>query len=366
MVSLRKIILFASICFLLTINALSQKTHSYWLNYRHGYLLEHFDADEQLSQLTPFGLEFSYLKHLNGTETWHQLYGFPEVGFSLYWFNLDQPEILGNSFGATITLQSYILRKKRTQISFKIAPGIQVGTKKYHKETNPLNLYYSTFLSTVMEANLIYHYILSEKTKINFGLSATHASNGAIMLPNKGLNTFSITAGLAFTTGSYLDNSFMKNPSPYDYQKSWQFDVESSIATKRANYDDLDNDIALTFSTYANKRVSRRSALFLACDVFYNKSVRDMVDKENPNLYRVGLSFGHELIVSNVSLITELGVYIFRPEKIDKPIYQKYALRYYLTPNIFGLWRLKTHLGKADTMELGLGFRVLGAKKHSR
>ncbi|MEN7548193.1 acyloxyacyl hydrolase [Rapidithrix thailandica] len=325
------------------------------MNLRYGYLLNHSpEVTRDLSGKQPRGVELFYHIRTDGDKAWHEVYNYPEIGFAFHYFDMNDDR-LGSAFAFTPYIQIFPMRKERHMLSFKLGPGLHYGTKPYDAETNPENLFYSTHLNVTLETNFLYHYQLSPHWRLQTGLSFTHYSNGAFNLPNKGANTVSYNLGMAYIPKP--DNYKLRKDLEFTYRKGWNFDVYTGFAMKMANYSDTTRDFAYTLSLAANKRVSRRSALVFGVDMFYTESIQDMVEEPDPNFYRVSLTAGHELMISKFSLMTVMGVYVYRPYKVDKPIFQRYSLRYYLNDNFFALWRLKSHYAKADVVELGFGFR---------
>jgi hypothetical protein len=74
----------------------------------------------------------------------------------------------------------------------------------------------------------------------------------------------------------------------------------------------------------------------------------------------MGLILGHELVVGNIGLMTQAGYYFYRPFKGDKDpnFYQRYGLKYYIGKRYFITTMLKTHGGRADNFDFGLGLRI--------
>jgi hypothetical protein len=77
-----------------------------------------------------------------------------------------------------------------------------------------------------------------------------------------------------------------------------------------------------------------------------------------PDFKRVGITLGHELFISRVSMLVQMGVYVYKPyQEVDKRIYQRYGLKYAINSYLFAAVALKTHYGTADFMEWTLGVK---------
>src|SRR5690606_2333792 len=113
----------------------------------------------------------------------------------------------------------------------------------------------------------------------------------------------------------------------------------------------------LTFSLLASRQTSLTNSFALGVDLFYSFATKEEIEidrelnGEKPDFKRIGLVAGHELHLGRVSFITQLGAYIYRPYKSDKPVYQRYGFKYIFHDRLFGGVFLKTHYGKADAVE---------------
>ena len=71
-----------------------------------------------------------------------------------------------------------------------------------------------------------------------------------------------------------------------------------------------------------------------------------------------GVHVLHQLRFSRLSLVTQLGFYIYAKDKSDGPIYDRLAIQYKLNNNILLNVALKTHFAKADFVEWGIGYSI--------
>ena len=55
----------------------------------------------------------------------------------------------------------------------------------------------------------------------------------------------------------------------------------------------------------------------------------------NVDYKRIGLFVGHELFINRLSIETQLGYYVYKPFKYEVSVYQRLALKYYLTKSIY-------------------------------
>ena len=73
---------------------------------------------------------------------------------------------------------------------------------------------------------------------------------------------------------------------------------------------------------------------------------------------RVGGFLGYELFVNDLSVVTQLGYYLYYPYDFQGRIYNRIGLKYYFSEKWFGAFSVKSHLAKAETLEFGIGIRL--------
>jgi len=326
---------------------------------RYGQIYQHSKDLKKYNfgTLNPRGIELTYHIRTDGSKAWHQPWRFPEWGVSLHWNQLDNSEILGDAIGATVYLQKFILDKPSHALSYKFAPGMVWISKQYHPTENPHNFFVSTPINFIMETNLLYHYKFSPKWRLNIGGFVTHYSNGAIRLPNRGYNMYGIIGGMAYTI--HADTYQRKTQADVAFTRKWHIDVNLAHGLKSPKDGEYKQYYAGVFSGYVNRRLNPKSGLTLGTDLFYHTSIQAQINSENPvNPWRVGIQSGHELYISRVSLLTQMGVYVYRPVAVDKYVYWRAGIKYYVTPSIFVGMLLKAHFGQADIIEWGTGVRI--------
>jgi hypothetical protein len=123
---------------------------------------------------------------------------------------------------------------------------------------------------------------------------------------------------------------------------------------------------------YADKRIGRKSALQFGADLFFSRYLEDYIKfvsvafpKEhesytdaNTDYKRVGLFVGHELFINKLSIETQFGYYVYKPFDYEVDVYQRLALKYYVTKTVFTGLGLKTHNASAEAIEVSLGVRL--------
>jgi len=133
----------------------------------------------------------------------------PQIGnpVSLYLFQ-----------GATIATLS-----RRLSFNYEWDFGVAYGWKSYAGGERPSNRVIGSKLTAYMDANFYLRWRLSPRWDANFGLTASHYSNGNTSLPNAGLNVASLKFSLAY----YFNRPETEpedGPLP-TFQRHWSTDV---------------------------------------------------------------------------------------------------------------------------------------------
>ena len=92
------------------------------------------------------------------------------------------------------------------------------------------------------------------------------------------------------------------------------------------------------FSTYADKRISYKSALQFGVDVFFSNFLKEYIkynaiafpgrnEDGKADYKRVGLFVGHELFISKTSIVTQLGYYAYFPYDFEGRTYIRAGLK---------------------------------------
>jgi hypothetical protein len=73
---------------------------------------------------------------------------------------------------------------------------------------------------------------------------------------------------------------------------------------------------------------------------------------------RVGVFIGHELFINEMSIISQLGYYVYYPFDFEGRMYNRMGLKRYFGDKVYGAITLKSHGAKAEAVEFGIGIRL--------
>lgn len=331
----------------------------------YGYLWAHRERVQYLSA-TPSQAQIDLMLNTDGHRYWHHAYRFARSGFSLYYCDFHNP-VLGEAYSAMVFMETFVARRPRWKLTTRIATGIGHLTAPYHAQTNPQNLLHGGRFSATLQAQAVFSWHVGAQTSLQVGGALTHFSNGGWRQPNLGSNVPAVTVGLESRFGPKRHHL-----QPRD-QPRWQDElgrVSWYVVPAVGVRETLETGGPLypvwSLNLYAARRISYKSMWNAGINLIQNDALDaarrdDQPLSGHPN--RISLVAGHELFISRVTMLTQLGYYLYDPYRAhDTAIYQRYGLKYYLSYRTFAGISLYTHGGQADFIEWALGFRLGGRK----
>lgn len=366
----RTFFLFPLLIFLTTIsscivvNAQSNNSNSIPKIELHSYggaLLIHRDAMSELGNYPYFGNDFQIGFQTTGTKAWHELFKYPSYGIGLYsgYFN---NSAIGNPFALYAFMELPFLRHDKFTISGNLSVGMTFNINEYDSVSNKKNVAIGTDRNVYIDFSGYAKYKISPRFELGAGIKLQHFSNGAIKMPNLGLNMASGQIALTYYPWKTIDkfNSGF-TPKPY---KNYEFTTMLALGGKGKDEDGSDTKyMNSTFSFCASKRLNQKRNLGLGIDLFYNEYIKNELDINADEVPRSQLMsyaafISSDLIANKFRMTVQLGTYIWRKTDYSIPIYERVALRYYINSKLFGNVSIKAHGVKAQFIEWGIGITI--------
>ena len=202
----------------------------------------------------------------------------------------------------------------------------------------------------------------------HFGVAVIHYSNANVRAPNTSTNTFAFNAGLIYDLGNgekleYIKREKVKVKEPVKVNLAFRSGINESDVVGSGQFP------FYIFSAYADKRLSRKSAVQFGADLFFSNFLKDLIRFQSTSFpemdvdadtdfKRVGMFVGHELFISRLSINLQLGYYVYYPFDFEGRTYNRVGLKYYFGKKLFGALTLKSHGAKAEALEFGIGLRL--------
>ncbi|HAI75496.1 MAG TPA: hypothetical protein DCM08_04550, partial [Microscillaceae bacterium] len=326
-----------------------------------GFIIDHQENVGHLVGSHPISFNASIYRLTTGDKGWESASFFPKIGVSLHYSDL-RSDILGQVVAILPNMKfSWWRMKHGGQLEFKIGTGLAYLSNPWSLDRNFSNTMYSFPLLTAMNFGLIYSQPLTPRWKLRLSAEIYHFSNGAFSLPNAGINTPSVAIGAIYSPNAHKIE-WRDSIRPFRQTLYLQAAMRGGVIER--NPAQGSKNVVVNADIGIAWRWRRKNILLAGFEYSLNTAIRDLIAEEiptgsRPDYARLGLVVGHELVAGSVSLLTQLGVYIYRPyDKIDLPLYQRIGLRYYFNDRLFGQFGMKLHLGAAECLEFGVGYNI--------
>lgn len=336
----------------------------------YGWTLDHH------IEMTPFkrhypSYEISLLKATYGRARWEYMYNYPLVGVSCWYSDLGKTNTLGSAIAVFPFINFPLIDKKGFNFYFRLGVGLGYLTRPYDRYDNYKNIAIGSHINGAVNLLLEARWRFGRRFLASAGLGWMHFSNGAIKLPNYGLNIPCAHASLAYRLtreNVYLKRKLLPElfPFEFDNRKYLNFDLNAAFAVKdmQATLGAGNRFVVVTVFGNMMWPVSYKSRFGFGLDVSYDGSdetllaLRDIEPNHKINLVKTGLNAAYELEFSRMSIMLNMGSYLSGLDKSDGYVYEKLALRVGITESLFGSLTLKAHYAKADFVAFGIGYRV--------
>ena len=358
-------------CLLYCLGCFSQETETpeKWtidMSPFYGSILLHNPDISHLISEHPTGFILGVNKKTFGYEEWEETFNYPDTGFSLVYQDM-KTTTLGKNIGLYGHYNFYFFKRN---MQFRIGQGIAYNTNPYEKNQNFRNNAYGTHLMSSTYLMLNYHREnVARGLGFKAGISLVHYSNANVKAPNTSTNTFAFNAGLVYDLDGGETIPFIKNDENPILEESVKYNLVFRTGVNESDVINSGQFPFYIFSAYADKRVGKLSAIQLGTDVYFSNFLKDLIRFQSiafPELEvnadddykRVGIFLGHELFVNKISVVTQLGYYVYYPFDFEGQVYNRVGIKRYFGKQWFGAITLKSHGAKAEAVEFGVGIRL--------
>lgn len=297
-----------------------------------------------------------------GDDYWEKLYNYPRTGIGFSISSLGNKEILGNAFSLFKFISIPLLKKDRKlSLDYIASVGCAYLPDPFDIDHNHLNRAIGSHINLFMRMGLDFRFFVFPRSEIIIGTAFTHFSNGKTKSPNYGLNIGSVSLGI-----NYLFNdkgSIHKDPEIPSPGKKYDQSIILSGGFKV--YDNLVDIKYFTSSVVYNieRHLSNVHKTGLGADFLYDASIREALaspdgipEEEFVKHIRFGLHASYSAQYKRTLFGFQIGYYLYSEYPVNVDIYNKLSLQYLLTNNILGSMAVRSHMGKADCLEFGIGY----------
>lgn len=342
---------------LLTLPAFGQKET--WLEVRAktGFLIAHRSNMGHLSQAHTFATEVSYMFRGNGERNWHEAYKKPRFGVSAFFGSVGNHELMGNYYGAYSFISFPFIKSKHYSFCGRMGTGLAIAGKIYDSELNNLSIGVSTRLDALISLSLENRFEFGNHS-FSVNLDMTHFSNGAIKVPNLGLNLPYFSVGYGHRIKKVNPKSL---PAYEPFKKKWQFGAIGFVSVKEEYPVGGKKHFVHGVNAVARRFFKRTVGAELSFDYIHKQSIlvyHEDVPKTQLEIIQLGVFLGYLLPLDHFHIVVGMGYYIkdkFSPEDF---LYHRVGMRYVFDNGLNLNLVLKSHWARADYVEFGLGYTI--------
>lgn len=335
-------------------------------NLFYGSIIEHNSDISHLITDHPTGFILSYNKKTYGFKDWESRFNYPDWGFSFIYQDMKNA-VLGENYSLYAHYNFYFLNRN---LNLRVGQGLAYNTNPYDKVTNfKNNAYGSHVLSTTY---LMLNYKKENLFKgfgLQAGISVIHYSNANFKAPNTSTNTFVFNVGTTYLFDYENEPDYIASTEDKVYKEKIKYNLAFRTGINESDVIGVGQFPFYIISAYADKRLNRKSAIHVGTDVFFSKFLEELIYYYSvafPELNvngdedwkRVGIFVGHELFINKMSIVTQLGYYVYYPYDFEGRVYNRVGLKRYFGDTVFGAVTLKSHGAKAEAVEFGIGVRL--------
>ncbi len=307
---------------------------------------------------TYFG-EVYFQQQTDGSRPWHQANHLPQWGAGIFFGNTGSRQYMGHMAGAFAFMNLPLIKKAAFSSKLRVGLGTGWIQHPYDKEDNHKNVMIGSALNAYINFVWQNEYHIAPNTYINAGLSFSHLSNGGSTLPNLGLNIPALSFGMRYDTRA---PAMKHNTSEPAKTPKLSYRIFATAGPKQAPWVESKRYLVNTLQTEVTKHTASNNQYGAGLILFYDRSLEVHPDgipssKRKNNKLQAGVYAAYEHNFGRLSVPLQLGAYVFNQDMAPL-LFQNLGLRYQFSPKLIAQFLMKTHMGQADHIGLGLGYTI--------
>jgi len=304
-------------------------------------------------------MELYFQKQTPGKSGWEISHNCPQWGIAFLFGNTGSRQYIGKMYTLFAYINTPLIRTQNFTCSFRFGAGPGIVEKPYNIYTNPKNTIIGTRLNAYINLMLQNEFRISSQLYFNAGLAFTHLSNGGTTLPNLGLNTPSITAGIRY---GLTKPDITRRRSVDSFASKIIYRLSLTVGEKQIGLVGGPFNTIIVLQPEITRHFRCNHAYGAGVAVYINpEAERDK--KQIPTngqpvpVLQAGLYGSYEHFFGRLSIPVQLGTYFYN--KGDNPfIFQQIGLRCKINTHFNTELLLKAHMGKADLIHAGVGYTL--------
>jgi hypothetical protein len=324
----------------------------------YGFILAHSEKIKSVSNTNPYGFELTFSRLHTNYESWRVFRKYNASGIQLSYFDFQNRDVIGQSYLVSIFTEPVIVARNKFIFSVKAGGGLSYQTKLYDYFTDSLNRFFSTRISFPLYISLRARYKVSSRLLFTISGQYNHISNGAIRVPNLGINYPTAGMGLEYFFRPVPDITKPMEPKPNTRKTSQYLNIQA-LAGFKWIYGEFTT--AAGVSARYTKQIRTFYAFGGGVELILDGGVRKVIEIEEEmqvDYKRFALLAGQDFILGKITFSQNLGFYLYSPYKAKNFFYEKYELLYSINSKLsFGMF-VKSHAIDAELMGFALNYSI--------
>jgi hypothetical protein len=327
-----------------------------------GMVFPVYDALSYLVQDDVYAFDLSVSFPTYGKDFWEKLYNYPRPGIGYSCWSLGNKDV----FGQAHVLYGYLnipIKKHPDKYSFnyQVSLGAAYLPLKFDILENHLNRAISSHLNIYVRFGIDGKIKILPRCELVVEAGVTHFSNGKTKSPNYGINAGTFSLGVNYLFGE--KGKITLDPVIPDIGKRYVQSIVYSAGVKV--YDNLLNRkyFTSTLSYNIERLLNPRRRIGMGTDFFYDGSIGEALAVEEgtmendvDKLIRFGIHASYAIRYKQLTGGIQLGYYLYSKYTVLTNVYNRISVQYLFTNHLLGSVAIRSHMGKADGLEWGIGY----------
>ncbi|MCU0472382.1 MAG: acyloxyacyl hydrolase [Bacteroidales bacterium] len=327
-----------------------------------GMILPFYEALDYLIRDDIYAFDLSLSFPAYGKDFWEKLYRYPRPGIGFSYWSLGNEEVFGKAYAlySFINIPLY-KRAEKFSFNYQVSFGGAYLSRKFDVYENHLNRAIGSHTNVYIRLGIDCKIRLFPRSDLLIEAGTTHFSNGKTRSPNYGINIGSFSLGFNYL----FSNTGITFPEPEIPEIGKRY-IQSVIYSAGSKvYDNLVGTRYFISSVSYNLEylINHKRRIGLGADLSYDGSISEALasddgtpDKDFTSLVRVGLHASYSIRYKQFIMGIQVGHYLYSKYTVLTPVYNRISVQYLFTNNVVGRISIKSHMGKADCLEFGIGY----------
>lgn len=349
-----------------------------------------FSASAEYGSILPTNVQLTYydnlryagysaqvLKQTTGKKDWEKLFNYPQYGIGVYAFDFLDNKKMGSPFAVYAIYSSKIKEWNKLKWYYSANLGISFNSNPFDYDAAYYNTSVGSKTNMYISLGTGLYYEIGKHFDVGLNLKFNHLSNGAMKIPNKGLNAVAPQVSLVYypeRVNPVKDEIIASKIKKYNTLEVSVFGGKKNVFYRGDNRDDIRLYDGFDYSVYGAeafymRQYSAKSAYGLGLGVTKDEQYNHTMYVQDSVLYQkkrfskdhVLLSVipTYRLMIDRLYINVGLGYYVTKKNRKydNSALFQRLSLQYQITNRFFASFGINAYdLHVANYLEWKLGY----------